>query len=135
MSAVASGCKLRWSDNQPSIELLTASQLDEHLDRIAAKRDQRSPTIVQIYAHGHELLLGLAAVEGFVQVAPDTGKPSYLVTVGDSVAEGVVSFYLNGTHHTEIPRRHMISSVQAREIVREFVESGHRADAVEWEQV
>ena len=39
------------------------------------------------------------------------------------------------TRHTEIARRNLIPTSQAREIVREFFETGRRSTSVKWQQL
>ena len=53
---------------------------------------------------------------------------------GRQAKRGVVFFFLN-TRHTEIPRHNLIPTSQAREIVREFFETGRRSTSVKWEEL
>jgi hypothetical protein len=85
--------------------------------------------------HGYEVLLGLGLLESFVHVERESGEPPYLVTLGDPAAEGELAFYLHEEHHTEIPRRYLISTSEALRIVREFFETGARSTSVEWEEI
>ena len=126
---------LYWSEHEPPDEVHDAGQLDARLDSIAASCKPDRPTIVDLHIHRHSVSFGLGLPETFVQVQSESGMPPYFVTVGDSTAEGVLTFYLMGSHHTEILRRHAISSVAAREIVREFFVTGERPSEVEWEEV
>jgi hypothetical protein len=54
--------------------------------------------------------------------------------VGDSYADGVVSFHLLAQHHTEFERRHLIPLALARSVLREFLDTGRRSASVEWEE-
>jgi phage head maturation protease len=50
---------LEWSDTQPRVELTTAQEFEDALDRLALKGKPDHPTIVALYAHDHQLLIGL----------------------------------------------------------------------------
>jgi hypothetical protein len=109
--------------------------LEERLNRIAEMTQPDRPTIVHICAHGHEVLVGLGGDTSFVQFGPESGRPPYFVTVGDELAEGVASFHLDGVHPTDIPRRCLVPSAEARHIVREFIATGQRPTGVMWEEI
>jgi Immunity protein Imm1 len=126
---------LEWSDTQPRVELTTAQEFEDALDRLALKCKPDHPSIVALYAHDHQLLIGLGLPQSFVQIQrwDDPGSRPALVTVGDSNAIGEVAFYLFGSHHTEIPRRHLIPTPMARQLALQFFESGQVKQVVDWE--
>jgi hypothetical protein len=132
---MATKAALYWSEREPPAEIHDTAQLDARLDGIAASCKPGVPTIVDLHVHRHLVSFGLGSPETFVQIQSESGMPPYFVTVGDPTVEGVVTFYLMGSHHTEILRRHVVSSEVAREIVREFFVTGHRPMQVEWEEV
>lgn len=132
---IGSGAKIRWSQTHPP-EDVPVDQLSRCLDSIAAKSKETGlPFIVDVIAYGYEISLGLGLPESFVHVEAESGEPPYFITVGDPTAEGVVAFYLHGTHHTEIARRNLISTAEAVRVAREFLERGERSAMVEWEEV
>jgi Immunity protein Imm1 len=131
----ATTATLRRSENAPLEEVCDADALVARLNQIAAQCEPDAPVIVSIYAHGYEATVGLGLQESFVHIELESGEPPYLITVGDTSAEGEVAFYLHGAHHTEIPRRNLISVAEALRILREFLETGARCERVRWEEI
>ncbi len=117
------------------MEVAGGKDLEDCLLSVAAKCRPALPIIAQVYVHGFEVGLGLGLPESFVHVERESGQPPYIITVGAPEAEGVVAFYLHGQHHTEIPRRNLISTPEALRVVRDFFERGSRSTSVEWEEV
>ncbi len=128
---------LQWSTEEPAITVRTRQELDQAVHKIAARCPAKRPVIVALYAHGYEIGIGLGLPESFVNVKSwEHGTPeSCLITVGDGRAKrGAVFFFLN-TQATEIPQRNLIPVTQARQIIREFFETGARSTSIEWEQL
>lgn len=126
---------LEWSDIQPRVELSSPEDFDHAIDHLAARSTEQRPSIVALYTHGHQVILGLGLPQSFVQIQEwndPRGGPAF-VTVGDPAASGEVSFYLLGSHHTGIPRRHLIPTPIARRLAREFLQSGKLSKEVSWE--
>jgi len=126
---------LEWSDIQPRVELSTPEEFDRAIDKLAARAGPDRPTIVALYAHDHQVLLGLGLPESFVQIQQwdEPGVKPALVTVGTVAAEGVVAFYLLGSHETKMPRRNLIATETARRIARQFLATGKVSEEVAWE--
>jgi hypothetical protein len=124
-----------WSEHEPSIEVESCEQLNSTLDLIASRCREGCPTIATIDVHEHQIGIGLGLPESFVHIELESGDPPYMVTVGDSEVDGGVDFYLHNYHHTEIPRRNLIPTTQAKVVVEEFVRSGRRSADVQWEEV
>jgi hypothetical protein len=128
---------VQWSETEPPATVSTCHELDQALHQVAARCSPGHPIIVVIYVHGYQLGIGIGLHESFVHVKrPEPGAPeSCLITVGgDQAKRGVAFFFLN-TRHTEIPRHNLIPTSQAREIVREFFETGRRSTSVKWEEL
>ncbi len=87
---------LEWSETQPRFELSSSEEFDHAIDRLSARCTVDRPSIVALYAHGHQVLLGLGLPQSFVQVQQwdDPHSGPALVTVGDTAASGEVAFYL-----------------------------------------
>jgi hypothetical protein len=128
---------LQWSEEEPPATVSTCHELDEALHRIAGRCTAQHPVIVALYVHGCEVGIGLGLPDSFVNVKSwGRGTPeSCLITVGNARAErGAVFFFLD-KQHTEIPQRNLIPTTQARQIFREFFETGCRSTSVEWEEL
>jgi hypothetical protein len=128
---------LEWSAIQPRVELPTPADFDHAIDRLSARASAERPSIVALYAHGHQVMLGLGLPESFVQIQ-DSGDPENnpaLLTVGDAAADGVVAFYLLGSQQTDIPRRNLIPATTARRLARQYLTSGKVSEEATWEPV
>ena len=124
---------LQWSITEPPAEIRTGEQLDQLLDLLTATTRAEFPISVRLKAHDCvvDILLGLP--ESFVYLN-EVGPMRYYITVGDSYVEGIVSFHLLGQHHTEFESRHLIATTTARQVLREFFDTGRRPTRVEWEE-
>jgi hypothetical protein len=130
-----STAKLKWSEKEPPVEISNIIDLDSWLDKLTAATNPEYPSVICLYVHGYEVGIGLGLSQSFIHLEHESGKSPYLITVGDSAAKGVVAFYLYGNHHTEISRRHLISILKARQVVREFFAIGNRPLSVEWMEI
>jgi hypothetical protein len=127
--------RVHWSERESVIEVSDADELEHVLDDIASSASAEYPTIVFIDSHGYRVSLGLGREKSFVHFEQESGDPPYIITVGDSGAGGTVAFYLLGNHHTEIPRRNLISTEKAREVLHEWVQRAVRSTDMKWEEV
>jgi Immunity protein Imm1 len=125
---------IEWSEREPPLYVSTLPEIDRALDRIAAECPPDHPTIVVLKVNDHTLTLGLGGPESFIQVT-ESDDPPYIVTVGDTNAGGELTFFYQGEHHTEIPRRNLIPVLTARKVVQEFCATGQRAAITSWEEV
>lgn len=126
---------LEWSAIQPRVELSSTEEFDHAIDHLAARTTVERPSIIALYTHGHQVILGLGLPQSFVQIQERNdpeGGPAF-VTVGDATASGDVAFYLLGSHLTAIPRRHLIPTPIARRLAKEFLQSGKLSQEVLWE--
>jgi hypothetical protein len=125
---------LEWSAIQPRVELPTPEDFDHAIERLSARAAER-PSIVALYAHGHQVMLGLGLPQSFVQIqeSEDPENKPALLTVGDATADGAVAFYFLGSQHTEIPRRNLIPANTARRLARQFLTTGKVSEEAQWE--
>jgi Immunity protein Imm1 len=134
---IAANSTLQWSEEEPPVAVSTCHELDEALHRVAARCTPKHPILIALYVHGYEVGIGLGLPESFVNIKNwERGTPvCCLITVGDGRAQrGTVFFYLN-THPIEIRQRNLIPTTRARQVVREFFETGRRSTSVEWEEL
>ena len=126
---------LEHKEKEKPIEIANVAELDHLLDEIASNTTPEHPIIVFVYAYGYQVSIGLGHTESFIHFESESGEPPYLITVGDEEAEGVLAFFLFGNHHTEIPRRYLIPIEEARDIVKEWLQTGVRPMDQKWEEV
>ena len=126
---------LEWSETQPRLELSTPEEFDHAIERLTARSSAERPSIVALYAHGHQVTLGLGLPHSFVQIQESENPHNNpaLVTVGDAAAAGAVAFYFLGSRETEIPRRNLIPTATARRLARQFLITGKVSEEAAWE--
>jgi hypothetical protein len=122
------------SSDEPATAISSVHELDQWLERLAGMCSPKSPHIFRLCAHGYSVDLAFGLAESFVSLEHESGMPPYFTTLGDATAEGEVEFYLFGAHRTKVPRRNLIPMTQARQVVREFLETGSRSTSVRWEK-
>jgi hypothetical protein len=130
-----SNIRVQWSEKESVIDVPNVDELEHALADIEANVSPEYPIIVFVDTNGYRVSLGLGHVESFVQFEQESGDPPYFVTVGDNSAKGALTFYLFGSHHTEIPRRNLISAVKAREVLYEWIQTAVRPANMKWEEV
>lgn len=134
---IATGSTFQWSEQEPPAAVATCHELDQALHKVEARSSATHPIIVAIYAHGYEVGIGLGLPESFVSVKSwerDTPE-SCLITVGQARAQHKTVFFFLDKRPIEIPQRNLIPTAQARQIVREFFETGCRSASVPWEKL
>jgi hypothetical protein len=134
---IAATSTIQWLEEVPPVGVSTRQELDQALHKVSARCTPKHPIIVAICAHGYEVGIGLGLPDSFVNVKSRQGDSpqSSLITVGDARAQhGIVFFFLD-KQRTEIPRRNLIPTAEARQIVREFFETGRRSTSVKWEEL
>lgn len=124
-----------WSRRTEPITVHNIPELDQTILDIERTCFSSFPTLVTIRVHGYELSFPVGTNESFVQLSKLGSLPPYLVKIGDPDASGSVVFLLDGIHDTEILRRYMIPSEQAKEIAREFYLTGNYPAEFGWDEV
>jgi hypothetical protein len=122
------------SMEEPEVEIGSGNELEEWLDQLTDRCGRESPRTVRLCVHGYEVEIGLGLEESFVHVDHESGMPPHFTTLGDARAEGEVAFYVLGDREARTPRRNLIPVALARKVVREFFDTGHRSESVEWEK-
>lgn len=63
-------------------------------------------------------------------------NPPYYVSKGTvDEDDAIMTCYVTFNHHTEFPRRYVISFAEGLKAVREFIESGGLPTCIEWTEV
>ena len=126
---------LRWSEVESPATVSTRQELDEAPYKVAARCTAEHPIIVAIYPHGCEVGIALGLAERFVNIKSweQGAPPCCLITTGDGRAKHGADFFFLGKQRTEIPQRNLIPTAQARQVVREFIETGCRSTSVKGE--
>jgi len=128
---------LQWSEAEPGVTISTCLELDQALHKITGRKSTRHAVIATLYGHGSQVSIGLGLPISFVTFhsCDATRRQSSVITMADAPPGQDAVFYLLDTHRTEIRRRHLIPLTQARQIVREFLNTGCRPSTVHWEKL
>jgi hypothetical protein len=124
---------LQWSEAEPPARILNGEALEQLLDKLHASADPEAPSAVVLNAFNCDVHILLGLTESFVYV-DETDQFRFYITVGDQNAQGYIAFFLLGQHHTEFERRYLIPIAKARQVVREFYDTGRRSSNVQWEE-
>jgi hypothetical protein len=118
--------RIQWSEEEPIFETANIEELEFVLDQVARDADPDLPPILFIDVHGYRVVFGMGPAESFLQFIPESGKPPYAMTIGDSSAQGKEEFYLMGVHPTQVPRRNLIPTRQARQVLMAWIQKQDR---------
>lgn len=100
-----------------------------------AQLQPRAPFFAQLVGdHGHQLLLGVGALEGCAQLSSTDGEPPYLMAVGPDPSDGERVFLTGGTP-TPVPRRYGLPMPVVIDIACFFMQTGERLPSVAWEEI
>jgi hypothetical protein len=128
---------LQWSEAEPAVAISSCLELDRALHKIAARNPAPHANIATLCCHDHQIGIGLGLPYSFVSIRScDPGSPhSGLITMADAPPRQDAVFYVLDTHRTEIQRRYLVPPTQARQIVRDFFNTGCCPTTVRWEQL
>jgi hypothetical protein len=114
----------------------TCQELDRALHLAELHCLSQQPMVVSLYIRGHRMEVGLGLAQSFVSLQrrePLPG-PAYISIGAGQAGWGVVSFF-DGWHRMDVPERNLLPASQARQVLREFFETGTRSTAIDWETV
>jgi len=114
-----------------------ADELERLLDRLVAEAAATQPFIVELVSStGARLGVGLGAPAGSVLSFKESDDPPYYVSAGrpESASESDVGFYYQG-HWSEFPEEALLPMELARAAAKQFLATGERPKAVDWEEV
>ena len=127
--------KIIFDEKSDGIEITDMKSFDQVLDQAHSIALNSLPTIVSVEIHNTLLYVGLGLEQSFIHFMSTNNEPPYFASVGDKNLDGVIDFYLHGSHHTEIQRKNLIPLDKARLIVKTFFQTGIRPDIIAWEEV
>jgi hypothetical protein len=125
---------LKYSETEPAVAVGTSLELDQMLHKVQLRCTPQHPIVVFLHVHGHRLGIGLGLPKSFVSIQrwEPTSGPSF-ISIGDAHANWGAAFFFHGWYRTEVPERNSLPAARARQIVREFFETGVRSTNIEWE--
>jgi len=128
---------LQWSEAEPGLTISNCLELDQALHKITGHKCSRHAIIATLYGYGSQMGIGLGLPISFVSIhsCDPTQRQLPVITMSDAPPGQDAVFYLLDTHRTEIRARHLIPVTQARQIVREFLNTGSRSSTVHWEKL
>jgi hypothetical protein len=113
-------------------------ELDDILNAIAKEVSSELPQAVHVTrTNGDCLSIVLGSKEGSIlNFIAKSGDPPYFVSLGDPKAIGVFTFYIAPDHHSEALAANVVSEVEARQAIREFVSHSHGLPSnINWTEV
>lgn len=121
-----------YEQDRPDVTVTTVEELDNELDRIAA-RCARHPMIIDlINADGDCLTIGLGAEQTAVTVTPASGGRS-LESIGDETGDPEAhSVFFYGGLWTGVLKRQSVPIALARQEVRRWFQEGRVNGAIRW---
>lgn len=114
-----------------------ADELERLLDRLSAEAAATQPFVVEFATSaGARLGVGLGASAGSVLSFNQSDDPPYYVSAGrpESADDNDVGFYYQG-HWSEFPEEALVPVELSRKAVEQFLATGERPEAVDWEEV
>jgi hypothetical protein len=125
---------LQFSEKELMETVADLGELNLALQKAEARCAARHPIIVSLYVHGHRLRIGLGLPNSFVSIqrCVPTAGPAFL-SIGDARVDRGAVFFFHGWRRTEIAARNLLPAAKAREILKEFFETGARPNHIDWE--
>lgn len=114
-----------------------AEDLEGLLDRLSSEAAGSEPFVLDLVAStGARLGVGLGASSGSVLSFKESDDPPYYMSSGETALTGErdVGFYYQG-HWSEFPEEAVVPVELAWRAAQQFLASGERPDAVDWEEV
>ena len=121
-------------DARPAATIRTCLELDQALHKAELHYPSDHPVIVSLYSRGFHVEIGLGLTRSFISIQrcePRLGPR--VITVGDPGAEGGLVFFNLHGDRTELPARNLLPASDARQIFREFFNTGVASTNFPWE--
>ena len=131
---IPSRSTLQFSDTEPTVAVGTCQELDQALHQAELRCTSQHPIVVSLYVHGHRLGIGLGLPESFVTMERCEPTPGpAVISIGEARSNRRAVLFFLGWPRAVIPERNLLPATKARQILREFFESGARSAKIEWE--
>ena len=132
----SSPATLKFSESEPTVVVGTCQELDRALHKAESRCVPKHPIVVSLHVHGHLLEIGLGIPKSFVSIqrCEPTPGPGF-ISIGNARADWGAAFFSNGWRRTEVPERNLLPATKARQILREFFETGTRPTNIDWEAI
>jgi hypothetical protein len=130
----SSQATLQLSESEPATAIGTCQELDRMLHKAELRCAPEHQIVVALYVHGHRLEIGLGLPKSFVSIQryEPTPGPGF-ISVGNARADWGTVFFSHGWRRTGVPERNLLPVSEARQIFREFFETGMRSTTIDWE--
>ncbi len=132
------GIRAKVRDPSDDCSLTFRRELDTLLDAAAADASAQSllNVVILTAANGNELSVVVGSAETVLGFTAAGSPSQHFASVGAvQTIEPVLTAYVGLRHHTEFPRRNVISSALGRAAAAEFFDTGARPTSVSWEVV
>jgi hypothetical protein len=125
-------------EREPARSIATAEELDAILENAAAEaREHGMLNLIFLEAdNGNAISMVVGGDETVLGFNYSHMNPPYYTSRGSSNAiQPVLTCYGSFQHHTEFPRKCVISMKQGRAAVHEFLATGALPECIAWEEV
>ena len=122
-------------ENEPAREVTTEDDVSRLLLETASEaRKIGRLNVIHLHAqNGNKISLVVGGDETVVGFIYGHGKPPYLVSLGESTEVApVLTAYVALAHHTEFPRKWVVSSAVGARAAVEFFRTGDLPRSIRW---
>jgi hypothetical protein len=124
-----------WGSEEINRITMGGNEVDSVIENIIKNNKSILPILLIIHAYGHELSFPIGVNNSFLQIAKESGLPPYVMALGKRNEQGYEIFYLEGQHHTEIPKRFILPIEKIIELVKEYIKDKQLSLSIEWEDI
>jgi hypothetical protein len=132
------GLSVTIREGQPALIVHSQSDLDRAVSAAVEESKRRGYLgLIDLEASGgNTLSIVIGSDETVLSFVHGHGNPPYYASRGATDAiDPVLTCFLHFGHHTEFPRRHVISMAQGINAAREFLGVNELPKAIAWDEV
>jgi len=124
--------QVEWSRREKPIECHSVAEIDRLLDRAHAENSSKAPLLAVVTYRGYGVCVGLGIDPTVVEIHyPPCDGEYYTSTAKDGTSEELVDFF-NRQGHYQYRRNAFVPLDEARQAVREFLETGYLTERIHW---